>query len=93
MDTLNDKAGNLCTYVAKSSKLGNLKAYSKHLENKLDTIDANLKMCELLDCSQTAERLAEQYNEVNLTKIKVDLEINALEKDLLEFELEAATAE
>jgi hypothetical protein len=93
MSTLNDKAGSLYTYVDKSSKLGDLKAYSKRLENKLDTIDANLKMCELLDCPHTADRLAEQYNEVNLTKIKVDLEINAIEKDLLEFELEAATAE
>ena len=93
MSTLNDKAGSLYAYIDKSSKLGDLKAYSKRLESKLDTIDANISMCELLDCPGTANVLAEQYNEVNLKKIKVDLEINKIEKDLLEFELNAATAE
>ena len=93
MSTLNDKTGSLYTYVDKNSKLGDLKAYSKKLESKLDTIDANIGMCELLDCPGTADVLAEQYNKVNLEKIKVDLEINKIEKDLLEFELNAATAE
>ena len=93
MKTLNDKAGSLYIYVDKSSKLGDLKAYSKKLGKQLDTIDANIRMCELVDCPGTADVLAEQYNKVNLEKIKVDLEINKIERDLLEFELNAATAE
>ena len=94
MNTHFGKAGSLYTFVENSSKLSNLKDHRDYLEHKLKTIDDNIKLYEKLDCGELAlDLFAAQYNKINIKRIKVELEINRLEKALLEFELAAALAD
>ena len=82
-----NSVSNLSTYVANSAAMADLKAKIKQLDNKLNTIDANLKLCEMLDCPYTADRLAQQYNEVNVKRVLLNLKLNKLERETLLFEL------
>ena len=91
MEAQLDIANNLSTYVENSAILADLKAKIKYLDNKLETLDTNIKLCEMIDSPLTANRLAEQYNELNLKRICLNLKANLVEQELLLFELEAAT--
>ena len=93
MKTLNDKAGSLYTYIQNNTKLGKLRAIRGDLDSKLETIDHSISLLEDLDCPNAVEDLTMQYNELNLYRIQIDLEINRLKREVLLFELEAALAD
>ena len=87
MGTQTNTIDNLSTYVVNNAMVADLEAKIEHLNNRLTTIDANIKLCELMDAPHTADRLAQQYNQINRERIILSLKLNKLERESLLFEL------
>jgi DTW domain-containing protein YfiP len=93
MGTQNKAAGSLYTFVDNNAILDDLRSQIKQLDEDLTTINVNIALCEQYKDEDAAEYLASAYNTKNLKRIQLALKANAVEQEILLFELERALAD
>lgn len=93
MGTQNNKAGSLYTFVDNNAILDDLRSQIKKLDEDLTAINVNIALCEQYEDEDAAEYLATAYNTKNLKRIQLALKANAVEQQILLFELESALAD
>ena len=68
-----------------------LQAKLNKLETSIETLDTHIEQFEDLGDNPLIDFLVEDRNKLNLERIKVNLKLIEIEKELLLFELDAAT--
>ena len=82
----------LVKLIKLSDKVNTLKARLEEVNALLETLNEMIEKYDT-DKSGLVDTIAKTYNEVDLERLKLELRINKLEKDILHIEYEHAIAE
>ncbi len=91
MEHINTQVGNLYTFMKNVANKDELQAKLNKLEASIETLDTHIEQFEDLGDNPFTDFLVEDRNKLNLERIKVNLKLIEIEKELLLFELDAAT--
>lgn len=91
MEHINTQVGNLYTFMKNVAYKDELQAKLNKLEASIETLDNHIEQFEHLGDNPFVDFLAEDRNKLNLERIQVNLKLIEIEKELLLFELDAAT--
>lgn len=91
MEHINTQVGNLYTFMKNVAYKDELQAKLNKLETSIETLDNHIEQFEDLGDNPLTDFLVEDRNKLNLERIKVNLKLIEIEKELLLFELDAAT--
>lgn len=91
MEHINTQVGNLYTFMKNVANKDELQAKLNKLEASIETLDTHIEQFEDLGDNPFIDFLVEDRNKLNLERIKVNLKLIEIEKELLLFELDAAT--
>ena len=81
----------LYTYLKNGAKYDRLKVKLNQIEKSIEKYDETIEQFENLGDNPFVEFLVEDRNALNLKRIQINLKLVDIEKDMLEFELMAAT--
>ena len=91
MEHINTQVGNLYTFMKNVAYKDELQTKLNKLEASIETLDNHIEQFEDLGDNPFVDFLAEDRNKLNLERIQVNLKLIEIEKELLLFELDAAT--
>ena len=91
MEHINKQVGNLYTFMKNVAYKDELQAKLNKLEASIETLDNHIEQFEDLGDNPLIDFLVEDRNKLNLERIQVNLKLIEIEKELLLFELDAAT--
>ena len=91
MEHINTQVGYLYTFMKNVAYKDELQAKLNKLEASIETLDNHIEQFEDLGDNPFIDFLVEDRNKLNLERIKVNLKLIEIEKELLLFELDAAT--
>ena len=91
MRTQNNLLNSLYTYLKNGAKFDRLKVKLNQIEKSIEKYDETIEQFENLGDNPFVEFLVEDRNALNLKRIQINLKLVDIEKDMLEFELMAAT--
>ena len=91
MEHINTQVGNLYTFMKNVAYKDELQAKLNKLETSIETLDNHIEQFEDLGDNPFTDFLVEDRNKLILERIKVNLKLIEIEKELLLFELDAAT--
>ena len=91
MEHINKQVGNLYTFMKNVAYKDELQAKLNKLEASIETLDNHIEQFEDLGDNPLIDFLVEDRNKLNLERIQVNLKLVEIEKELLLFELDAAT--
>ena len=91
MEHINKQVGNLYTFMKNVAYKDELQAKLNKLEASIETLDNHIEQFEDLGDNPLIDFLVEDRNKLNLERIQVNFKLIEIEKELLLFELDAAT--
>lgn len=91
MGTQNNLLNSLYAYLKNGAKYDHLKAKLNQIEKSIEKYDETIEQFENLGDNPFVEFLVKDRNALNLKRIQTNLKLVTLEKEMLDFELMAAT--
>ena len=91
MGHVNTHLNNLYTFIKNIAYKDELQAKLNAIETEIERLDKQIEQFDKLGLEPFVDFLVEDRNKLNLKRIQINLKLLEVEKELLLFELEAAT--